>query len=398
MTWEQYMASKYVFRIFRRALPVFLFFAALHISPAQVSDGGTYFIRGTDREARIVQRISWPGVENVSRYEVVIERAEDDTRFTEAHREFTRDIFADVSLGPGSYRYQVRVYNLLNQFEYATNYASFEIILALQPELHMHSPEAFYLDENPRYEILIEGKNLVKGAAVSLEAAGKTIVPREYIPAASGESARLVFNKEDIVPGSYALHIRNPGGLEDTRQSFLVALGKPLSIYISAGYSPLIPLYGYLFDLFDNSFSPTGAHLRVSLIPIKETWGYLGIEAAPWWNSLSTRRNSADIEARLYGVSVNALYKKWLVFGIVSLNARLGAGIAALDGLSFDFGAVKSDTVFTWMPSLGAGLSFQWQIHSGLFVETGLDYTHLLSKDTPQPAFLNPFAEIGWRF
>jgi hypothetical protein len=392
-----------------RPLRVFLFAAGLFLTGAFAFsqevppdlESDAFFVQGSGGEARLIQRLSWPGDENAF-YEVVVESLEDGV-YREILREPVELPFLDVSLGPGSYRYQVLFYNLLKQFEYATNWASFNIILALQPELTSFSPGIFYLNEDTLWEVRIQGRNLVKGAKVYLRfqdgqgAAGPA--PRSYTPDEAGESALLVFNPADLSLGRYEVYVENPGGLNDSAGPFEVVFAKPFDLNVQVGYAPLFPLYGYLSkELFDKPIYPAGALLRVSYIPFKRTWGYLGPELSASWGYLDTEKNNANIKGHLWSVHANALYKKLLPNRIMSFNARAGLGISSFSGLIFTFGGIESDPISTWMISLDTGLSFRWYVRKPFYLDLGTDYIHILSRDSPQPGFLTVSLEAGWQF
>jgi hypothetical protein len=74
------------------------------------------FLYGQDEGNRSVQRLSWTGDEYTRRYEIVIEKEEEEKgKYREVLREFTSEIFIDVSLSPGKYRCLVITYDFLNQ-------------------------------------------------------------------------------------------------------------------------------------------------------------------------------------------------------------------------------------------------------------------------------------------
>jgi hypothetical protein len=68
----------------------------------------------TGNEARLVQRFSWSGGEYALQYEVVFERMENEVYIFHV-REFTNALFIEVSLSPGSYRFQVIPYDVLDR-------------------------------------------------------------------------------------------------------------------------------------------------------------------------------------------------------------------------------------------------------------------------------------------
>jgi hypothetical protein len=360
---------------------------------------GTYFVRQSETgEQTIVQRLSWPDDENAARYEVAVER-ESSGAFAEIHRESAERAYIDISLGPGRYRYHVRVFNLLNQFEYATNWASFNIILALQPEIAAYTPDILYIHEDYRREFRLTGKNLVEdGEAylVPLDAQARPIAPEAYIP--SGETALLVFNVTDLPPGAYRILVRNPGGLEASAGPVDLEPFRPYDVQLSAGYAPLLPLYGYLFDTFE-AFAPLGTDLRLSFVFLKRQWGFLGVETNFHLHYLSADSKNAGISAYITGGELSLLYRKLLPPRRLVFNARLGAGISAAPlHLVFDYKNYTSEPLTSWVPLAVLGVSLEWRFLPFLYAEWGADYVHLFSRDTPQPGFLRPFLNLGWNF
>jgi hypothetical protein len=358
-----------------------------------------YFVRQSETgEQTIVQRLFWPVDENAARYEVVVERGNDGDGFTEIHRESAKGGYIDISLGPGRYRYQVRVFNLINQADYTTNWASFNIILALQPKIVSYTPESFYIYEDYRWELAVTGNNLVEdGAAflVSLASPDLPLEVRQYVP--SGETARLVFDAGDLRPGSYRIIVRNPGGLEAGSGPVHIDTFRPYDLEFSAGYAPLPPLYGHLFNTFKD-FAPLGADLRGSFVFFKRPWGFFGVESNLYLNYLSAGENTPKVSAFITGGALSVLYRKILPWREFVFDARLGAGIdAAPLHLVFDYPYYKSEPITDWVPRLNVGLSLAWRFSARLYAEFGADYAHIFSLETPQIGYLRPFLNLGWR-
>jgi hypothetical protein len=390
---------------FRLIVLLFLAAAFLPSTLAAQETTGTYFVRQSESgEQTIVQRLFWPGDENASRYEVVVESGGTDA-FAEIHRESTEESYIDISLGPGRYRYQVRVFNLLNQAEYATNWASFNIILALQPEIAAYTPNIIYIYEDYRWELRVTGKNLEEdGEAylVPLEDPGNPdartpIAPEEYIP--SGEAALLVFNAGELLPGAYRIFIRNPGGLEASAGPVEIEPFRPSDVQFSVGYAPLLPLYGYLFDMLDSGFAPLGMDLRLSFVFFKRPWGFLGAETNFHLHYLVSESKNAALSVFITGGELSLLYRKLLPPQGLVFNARLGAGLSAAPlHLPLDFENYTTDPLTSWVPLGVLGVSLEWRFVPFLYAELGTDYVQLFSRDKPQPGFLRPFLNLGWKF
>jgi hypothetical protein len=395
-------------RFFIGVTLVFLF-GALSLSAQETT--GSYFVRQNEAgEQFIVQRLLWPGDENASRYEVVVER-EGNRGFAEIHRESTTGDYVDLSLGPGKYRYQVRIFNLLNQFEYVTNWASFTIIPAYQPGITSYTPSALQIPEDYRWEpdfrleLHLSGRDFVDGGEaylVSMEplenpsAQAPLIIPRDYLP--SGNTAVLVFTSSDLRPGVYSILVRNPGGLEAFAGPLRIDLFGPTELEFSVGYMPLLPLYGYLLDTFDR-FIPLGLDIRVSCIFVKRLWGSLGLELHPNLSYLSDSVGKADVSAFIAGGELNLVYRNLLPLRGFVFNGRLGAGLAAAPGmLVFDYGNYKSDPITSWVPLGSLGFSLAWRFTTFFYIELGTDYVHFFTSDPPHPGYLRPFVNLGRRF
>jgi hypothetical protein len=391
----------------RRALCLALAAAlclSVQAARADAQESADYYVRSIDGRARIVQRLSWPGDENASRYEVVVER-EEETRFTEIHREKTERTFVELSLGPGNYRYRVLVYNLLFQFEYDTNWARFNIILAVQPELARFSPDCFYLYEENEWRLTLRGRNLVEGAELFLvpidgpegtprEPGGVPIASRSYTPDARGETAAALFDGRDLRPGFYRILLKNPGGLETSLEPFRIA--RVWDFAVEAGYAPLFPVYGFLADFFDRP-QPAGAYLRAVWFPLRRDWRNLGIGAVFSWNYLKAEKTYADLSAHAAAVRLDLTYRIWLIDEKAALDIEAGGGLEYLAGLTVDFGRRKK-TLSVMIPTLDAGVFFQWYLYRTFNLEIGLHYGHFLTPDHPQPGFIRPSFGLGGQF
>jgi hypothetical protein len=367
---------------------------------AQDTETGFFYIERVEEKVRFIQHIIWERREYAYRYEVTIER-QSAAGFSQILQEFTEENFIEVSLAAGRYRYRIVVYDLFDSPGEASQWTEFDVHLALRPEIQRFSPDSFWLDEDTVWVLSLEGRNFAQGAEVYLrpqEGPDDMIIPVEYVPAAPGGSARLVFDMRNLTPGLYDVYIENPGGLESALGTFRIAYRKPFDINFSLGCAPLIPLYGDLNAFFDQQIFPLAAAARISFVPFKRVWGYLGVELAPFWAYLSMSGQGYELAAQYMGAHLNALFQKWFANRIMAFNFRLGAGMVLLDDLHFEFSAGKSVSLQTLMPSLGAGLSFMWFIQKPFFVELGAEYMHFFSADPVSPGYLRPILGGGWQY
>ena len=365
---------------------------------SDVTEDAFYYIEEVEGEIRFMQRFTWGRDEYDYRYEVTIEQKEDDGSWKEILRESREENYIEVSLPPGNYRYQVVVYNLLDKEEYAMDMLPFEIFLAVQPGIVSVSPHEFLLDEDTEWEIDLTGRNFEEGAELFLQQGNRRITPREteFDPQHTG--ARLIFALQDLVPGRYTVCIKNPGGLESAWEHFNIAWRKPFDLNLSAGYAPLIPLTGELNKVLENTPMPLGFIARISFVPFKRQWGYLGVELAPSWNFLSAPISSYKVRSHVISVQLHGLYQRWFIRQVLALNVRLGAGFSTLADMYVDYGRGGSEHISATMFSADGGISLQWLFYKSWFVEIGADYTHFFAKDNANPGYLRPAITVGWQF
>jgi hypothetical protein len=153
-----------------------------------------------------------------------------------------------------------------------------------------------------------------------------------------------------------------------------------------------------LFDKLDRSFYPIGVSARIAFMFFKPSWGDLGLELAPSWNTL----DASAITIRMYPLHLNGVYQFRFPGQKAALVFRLGGGITLLQGTNNQ----SSGSFFTWMPSAAGEAVFRWYPaangrqagYNAFYIEAGAGYTHVFSADSPQPGYIRPVLGVGWRF
>jgi hypothetical protein len=402
----------------KRGKPLVLFFFSLipgffsgGLLAAQeptLADEGNSFLVGS----QVVQRLSWNSSELALRYEVALEEIKDGKK-TEVLRQSTQENFLVLSLRPGSYRYQVGVYNFFNRLEYTMDWVEFEILTAVPPTLDSFTPKEFFLDIEKRWQITVTGENIDPEAEFGLRpqiGEGSSIAPqsKEF----KENTIRLVFNS-DLPAGLYVVYVRNPGGLEASLRTFTVhplteegARARRPDVTVSLGYAPVLSLYGVLFvdSAFENPFAPLGFSLRAGFIPFKWGWirslrHYLGVDLEGSWYMLREEKELYTASAQVLGARLRVLYQLWLPNLPLAFNFRFGGGITAILDFHYDYGNGGDDHFSSGYATLDGGLSFQWHVIRGFFIEAGADFTHVFSTgDKAQPGYIRPTLNAGWRF
>jgi hypothetical protein len=395
-----------------RAFVLFLFLLspcfsfAQHINSPAESDmvgsdqgGNSFRVAVTPQGRQIIQRLSWFRDENDFRYEVIIEKQDENGAFTQILRQERTENFIEISLTTGRYRYRVLVYNLLDRLEYTTNWAGFSIDQARLPALNRISPNRFTLTgRDEPWIIELEGTNLLPESELTLRLSGgegTPILPREYTAFPDGGGGRVVFNSGDLTAGLYDLYVRNPGGFE-AHGECIVRNRLSFDLSVSASYSPAFPVHGYLKDLYKGGIQPLGFSMEIDFLPLKRDWGSLGLGAFASWNYLRTAETDPWASAHLFDFRLDLVYQHTLSPHL-ALGLRLGGGQALVLALSYRLNGVRQDPLSTWIPSLGGGGGLKWLFHPHGFAELGLDYVNLFSADGPQ-GFLFPHTGIGWKF
>jgi hypothetical protein len=353
------------------------------------------FFLQTEDGVKIMQRLSWPGDENASQYEVMIEIREQND-WKEVHREITKNTLVEVSLGPGQYRYRVSYYNWLNRVDDTTNWALFNIVSAAAPVISAWDPQERNLQADKRLDITLEGDNFFKETKIWLEPAagdeGVRIVPSEIIISRGGQRVRLVFNDVDLQTGEYSLHAVNPGGFETVIDPFVLDRASSFNIHVSAAYAPLIPCTAFFLDAFDKP-SWQGAMIRAGF-PVKWHWDNLSAEASFSWNYFTGSGENVEITTHLVNAQADILYRKPLT-RYFTFNARAGIGVAYFPALTFKIRFLE-EKINPWYFSVNGGISLFWYFSQSFYAELGADYIVLFTKGFP--GFLRPSLSVGWRY
>jgi hypothetical protein len=355
-----------------------------------------------DADGKIRQRVAWTRA-NAYFYEIEIEKLGPGAVWELEMKERTEQNFLEVALPPGMYRYRILNYNVLGRVGATSEWTGIRVFVAKQPESSSSSPAAWFVDSlEEEFTLTLKGRNLVEEAEVYIaprKAGAKPVRPSSVTYSPDESSITAVFRTEGLELGPYEIVIVNPGGMKQVRGGFSVVFSRPLDINVSLGYAPVLPLYGYLFDVYDESFYPLGFYGRVGVVPIKRLWGWVGFELTPHYVNLETGNSRYRLTGHMVNVYTDLLYQKWMRHFTLALNMRLGGGLVTLSNVKFNHkdGSQSEDTG-TVIFALNAGASVQWLVWKNMFVEAGLEYTQLVSSQSPVPGFIRFNAAVGRRF
>jgi hypothetical protein len=369
---------------------------------AQASSGDVSSDYRLDRDGKIYQRISWTRA-NAYFHEIEIEKVSPEGTWVPELTQRTDQTFVELSLPPGMYRYRILSYNVLGRVGAVSDWKGIRVFAAKEPAAAGYSPASYFVDSlEGECTLTITGNDLVEDAQVYLIAKKEGAKPVEPVSIRYGvdtNSLVAVFRTEGLSLGAYDIVITNPGGLSQVLEGFSVGFESPRDINVSLGYAPFLPLYGYLFDTYDVSFYPLGFYGRISVVPIKRLWGWLGIELSTHYADMGTEHSAYSLSGRMVSVYADALYQRWNSSYTLALNLRLGSGLSILSNIKFSHqDGSQSETVGRALFAINAGASAYWLVWKSVFIEAGVEYVHLFSPQSPAPGFIIATIALGKRF
>jgi hypothetical protein len=351
-----------------------------------------YFRLGPDGSTEFTQLIRWEGDPYALAYRVVVENGSGavilDQRCAEAE--------LAVHLPPGSYRYRITTYNLLDKAEGESDWTAIEVIKAEQPAITAVSPRTIYMDTLDG-QITVTGTSLLDKADYSLVTAdGKRYAGTVTQRSGDGQVV-LVFPDEAYRSGSHAIRVENPGGLSATLDDAVtVRFQRPVDLLFSAGYSPFVSLVDQWFvDNWTPRYHALGFSTLLELFFIKQNWGLMGLELDAEYAQMKGGTSRSVLTSDFVLVGLDLLYKYRFsrqVHGLV----RLGGGVA-WSYHSFDYENYKGPATSSWDPFARLGLAVQVFLPSKFYGEIGADCTgffllnHFVFGITPR-------VSVGYQF
>lgn len=366
------------------------------IAPAQ-----SYNIKtDADGEQYIEQTLSWPKVEHIREYEIILEKKDETGQYFTLQQIKTSDNFLTVRLESGQYRYSVIIYNLLGKKAYQTPFTEFNILKALKPQINSVSPTLIYLDEPHDGTFSVKGLNLLpESVFILMRLANKEqLSPLSYQPDERHRNADIIFDEQMFDTGDYVLKVTNPGGFT-SEIPLLIKFIKWYDLTISAGYSPLFILADEtILTYFNTRMSFIGGDFRITFIPLKRRFGYVGVSANLLYHRMAARMNTFNINMNILQTYINAVYQYPIIKGRLVIDIHGGAGFVFMQNLTFIYPHdIVSDPFTSFYFAANVGFSLQVYMWKRLYLEVKADYTYMPMKDmflmTVQPSIT-----LGWQF
>ena len=373
--------------------------------------------------------------EYVLKYEVVIEEKKNEkSDWTEINRLFTEDNTTRVQiqplLTPGLYRYKVITYDLIGIPEIESDWYEFNIYRAYIPQVRSveasvsHS-STIYLDEINDGLFTVTGRNLFDLQEGPTDTSfthyevynarrknAEPIIPKILEFSDNNRRLRVQFNMEELDTGTYYFTATDASGLRsenDKDSSFTVKFRKAVDFDIAAGYACPVIIFGdKMKEYLNTTVLPLSANAKISLMPFKRRFGYLGLGIDATYSRLLTKTEGYDLDGNY--ICGNALFIYQLPVRIKSKtdNTKLrhiatlelhgGAGVSMFQNTVFHFPHdINSEPLNSLDFCALAGASAQVYFTNRLYVEVGADFVMPFIENLPM-GYVKPVAAVGWQF
>jgi len=391
------MEGKKIILIFYTA--VFLFSGyMLHAQESSSASQPGYYVDKSTGEPIFKQRLAWDKEEYTLYYEVSIQIF--SGQYSEYHSEVTDNTFIEISLHPGRYRYSVTPYDLLGRRCDSSDWEEFSVNPAFQPEIIKITPEFFYMDQSQDRVLIISGNNIFDDSVIYLRNGVNDLVPIDRV-ITNNSIVKLTFYDEKLIPGTYEIYIKNPGGLDTVYRGFFVGYHKSLDFFVKLSFIPSIPIYGKLQDMFGSSLYLPCMNFELDFVASKRTSfkAGMGFDASMYFFNpiFSLRTSNSETWNVLEEISTGAIltefnlnilmHKRFNHFrNIISFS--FGFGFSSLTGWGH---YSKKETNF----HMNMGISLLFLLNDIFYLEAGLDFTHYIIGSS---ALLKPRIGLVWKF
>lgn len=400
----------------------------------------------------LVQPISWEDAGEVLKYNVVIQRRSDRPgangkySYTEVYRHETNEeeteectVFLDPILPAGNYRLTIQVYNVLGMLEEDyTSTEDFVILEAYLPEVKrvsypLNSGDTIYLDDGDNNGIIRatgknflpikEGEEDLSYMDYTLSNDRRTLKAKDVVSLKEdGSEIEVHFDERTMDVGVYNFTATDASGLHsipDKNSVITIKFKKLIDLDVSGGYMcPIILFDDTVKTYMDTRLWPVSLVGKVTFIPFKQLWGYLGVGVSVFGTRYFGSGTTATytLDGNFFNAQLNLVYQKPIYFKNkktgrsshrLTLEGHAGAGAMIFNGMTLHFEHdIKSEPLNSMNWSFNAGGALQVYITKRLYLETGADfvmgYVPFLdpTKGTMDMLLgaVIPSVSVGWQF
>ncbi|MDR2719080.1 MAG: hypothetical protein LBB89_13580 [Treponema sp.] len=168
------------------------------------------------------------------------------------------------------------------------------------------------------------------------------------------------------------------------------------NFYLSAAWSPLIPVYGGIQEIFGKEFYAAGASLRFGAFFNKLNWWFIpGLELSTSWYTLNKAQGGDTVGIYAGVTGFNIAMQKNLPNPKMTVTLRTGGALAFQTGETNS--GEESYTIGGIAPQFNVEASFLYQVWKQLYIEAGAGFTFHLSQNNSS-GYLRPWLGAGWKF
>lgn len=374
----------------------------------------------------VSQPFSWESAGDVLKYAITITRYDEaadcftDYFYHETTEEETEAclIHLEPILPVGRYRSEIKVYNVLGQVEESlTSQDEFTVRKAYKPlvrgisyPLYMRS--TIYLDDVDNNGIIeVEGQNLflpdLTGNALEHTryylSGTNRLEPLSVLSHDDAHNRKITFafDMKQLDVGSYWLYAQDASGLHSEASpanTLTVKFRKWLDLDMEGGYAYPQVLHDDTFPEYVAKQLPMTVQGKISLIPYKRAWGYVGVGLRGNYSRLYKEENGYTLDGNLGMLHLLGVYQLPLFRRRLVLELHGGAGITYFNNIQYHFArGIDSEALNTINISFDAGASLQLYINKRLYTEMAADYVFTKNSDMILDVII-PSAGIGWQF
>lgn len=383
---------------------LFLLHAALtaqNSSPVQLDTTNYRIVTDENGEQYIEQTLSWQRIDYIREYEVIIDRQDENGHWVTVEQTTTQDNSITLRLDGGQYRCAVIIYNLLGKKAYQTPYTEFTVEKATRPEIRSLSPSLIYLDEPVSGTFSVRGVQLLPESDFVLLrlSNNETLTPESYVPDGRGRSAEVTFDTSLFDTGEYVLQVKNPGGFQ-AEMPLTIKFYKWYDFTISAGYSPNFVLADdTIIHYFDTRMALLGGDFRMTFIPLKRRFGYIGVSLSMLYHRLSTQLDAYNLSVNVFQAYINAVYQYPIIKNRLVIDAHAGVGFLFLHNLIFAYPHdITSDPFTSFYFAANAGAALQLYVWKRLYIEAKADFMIAPIMKDMYLMSVQPVLSIGYQF
>lgn len=339
-------------------------------------------------------------------------------------------IAINPKLKPGVYRYRITSYDLLGFEGAVSDWSELKIFQAFDPEVRTISSNAnhsstVYLEEINDGIFTISGRNLfdLKEDDTDINFTDYRLLPKGtkkfengFVPeilehSSNNRELKIKLELSELDVGTYNFIAKDASGLENEKNSdsqITIRFKKLMDLDLAAGY--LLPVT--IFDdtiktYFKSPVTPLSLTGKLTFIPLKHTWGYLGIGVQANYTRLFAEYDTHYIDGNMMAGMLNVVYQKPFNIKVDGGNKSRhlftfefhgGAGVVMFQDLTFHFPRdINSEPLNSCYIGADVGASVQTYITNRLYIEVNADFLYAFMTDMQLGQIL-PSVCVGFQF